>query len=50
MRGSIMEIVSGMGVLIAIFLFLNNYQATVAILSQLGTSTSKTVKTLQGLG
>ena len=48
MRGSIMEIVSGMGILIAIFLFLNNYEGTVSILKQLGVSTSSTVRTLQG--
>lgn len=50
MRSTILEIASGMGVLIAIFLFLNNYSASVAIISSLGTNTSRMVKTLQGRG
>ena len=48
MKGTVLEIASGMGILIAIYLFLNNFQATTSILSQLGTTTTSTVRTLQG--
>lgn len=50
MRGSIVEIVSGMGILIAIFLFLSNADGTVSIIKQLGASSSSMVRTLQGRG
>lgn len=48
MKGAVVEILSGMGILIAIFLFLNNADGTVSIIKTLGTSTSSTVRTLQG--
>ena len=50
MRGSIVEIVSGMGVLIAIYLFLSKGDSTVNIIKQLGSSSSSMVRTLQGRG
>ncbi|MBQ7289031.1 MAG: hypothetical protein IJW78_04805 [Clostridia bacterium] len=45
---TIYKIVAGMGTLIAIYLFLNNYQASVSIVRQLGSSSTSMVKTLQG--
>lgn len=50
MKTLVLEICSGMGILIGIYLFLNNSTATASIISSLGTSTTKTVKTLQGRG
>lgn len=48
MKSMILEIVSGMGILIAVFLFLNNADATVSIIKQLGSSSTGMVRTLQG--
>lgn len=48
MSHSIMEILSGMGVLIAIYLFLSKGDETVAVIRQLGTTSTSMVKTLQG--
>lgn len=50
MRASIIEIVSGIGMLIAIFLFLSNADGTVSIIKQLGSSSSSMVRVLQGRG
>lgn len=48
MKGMIIEICSGMGILIAIYLFLSQADASVSIIRQLGTTSSGMVKTLQG--
>jgi hypothetical protein len=42
------DIVSGMGILIAIYLFLKNFNGTVKIVNALGGNSTKMVKTLQG--
>lgn len=46
--GSLYKIVAGIGTLIAIYLFLNNYEASVSIVRELGSSSTSMVKTLQG--
>lgn len=46
--GTITKIISGTGILIALYLFLDNYGATTKIISQLGSTYSSSVKTLQG--
>ena len=46
--GTLYKVLAGIGTLIAIFLFLNNYQASVSIVRQLGSSSTSMVKTLQG--
>lgn len=48
MRGNLTMILSGTGILIAIYLFLSNSKSTVNIISQLGKTYSSSVKTLQG--
>lgn len=48
MKMTIMEICSGMGILIGIYLFLAHGDATVEVIRQLGTSTNGTIKALQG--
>lgn len=48
MKSTILEITSGMGILIAIFLFLNNFTATTSIINALGKNTTSMVTTLQG--
>lgn len=50
MRGTIIEIVSGIGLLIAIFLFLSNADSTVNVIKQLGTSSTSMIRVLQGRG
>lgn len=42
------EAISGVGILIAIFLFLNNYKATTSIISTMSTNAISGIKTLQG--
>ncbi len=44
----VFDVVSGMGILIAIFLFLNNGQATVSIIQTIGSNTTSGIRTLQG--
>jgi len=44
---NIMTIVAGMGVLIGIFLFLNNWQASRAVIQAIADGTTGTIKTLQ---
>lgn len=44
----IFDVVSGMGILIAIFLFLNNGNSTVSIIQTIGQNTTAGIKTLQG--
>ena len=48
--GRIVEIISGIGVLIAIYLFVSNADGTASIIKQLGASSSSMIKTLQGRG
>lgn len=48
--GRIIEIISGMGLLIAIFLFVSNADGTASIIKQLGASSSSMIRTLQGRG
>lgn len=44
------KIISGMGLLIAIFLFVSNATSTAKIIGTVGDSTIKGVKVLQGRG
>lgn len=44
----IFEVVSGIGILIAIFLFLNNYKATTSIITSFSSNAISGIKTLQG--
>lgn len=44
----VFEVVSGIGILIAVFLFLNNYKATTSIISSLATNSISGIKVLQG--
>ena len=46
--GTVTKIISGTGILIAIYLFLSNYTATTKVISQLGSTYSSSVKVLQG--
>lgn len=48
MGSKIAMILSGTGALIAIYLFLTNYKGTTAIIKQLGSTYTSSVKTLQG--
>jgi anaerobic C4-dicarboxylate transporter len=47
--GRFYDVISGIGLLILVFLFLNNGDRTVNIISQLGKSGVNTIRTLQGL-
>jgi hypothetical protein len=44
----IFDVISGMGILIAIFLFLNNGNSTVSIIQTIGSNTTSGIRTLQG--
>lgn len=46
----IVEIVSGMFMLIGIYLFLSNWTATTRIISSISSATTSSVKVLQGRG
>ena len=46
--GTIAKVISGTGILIAIYLFLSNSKETTSIISQLGSTYNGAVKTLQG--
>lgn len=48
MSGKVAMILSGTGILIAIYLFLSHYKATTSIISQLGKTYTGSVKVLQG--
>ena len=48
MKGMVIEVVSGIGILIAIYLFMSSADATVNIIRQLGTTSTGMIKTLQG--
>ena len=42
------NIIAGIGILIAIFLFLNNYRATASIINTIGTNAINGISILQG--
>jgi hypothetical protein len=44
----VFDVVSGMGILIAIYLFLANGKSTVDIIQTIGSNTTSGIKTLQG--
>lgn len=46
--GKVVSIISGIGLLIGIFLVLNNGKATASIIDSLGTTGTRLTKTLQG--
>ena len=46
--GSIVRIISGMGILIAIYLFVKNANGTASIISSIGSNSVNMVQTLQG--
>jgi hypothetical protein len=46
--GRVFDVISGMGILIAIYLFLNNGNSTVSIIQTIGNNTTAGIKTLQG--
>ena len=48
MSGKIMTVLSGVGVLIAIYLFLSHSDETVSIVKNLGTQSINAVQVLQG--
>lgn len=48
MGGKVMTVLSGVGVLIAIYLFLSNSSATVSVIKTLGTQSINAVQVLQG--
>ena len=48
MGNKIMSVLSGVGVLIAIYLFLSNSNETVSIIKTLGTQSINAVQVLQG--
>ena len=45
---SLYKVVAGIGTLIAVFLFLNNYKATTSIINTIGTNSIKGIQVLQG--
>lgn len=45
---NVMNVISGIGVLIAIFLFLNNYKATTSIINTIGSNAINGIQVLQG--
>jgi hypothetical protein len=48
MKSMIIEITGGIGVLIAIYLFVSNFKGTVAIIGALASPSIEMVQTLQG--
>ena len=46
--GTVAKVLSGTGILIAIYLFLTNYKATANIITKLGSTYTGSVKVLQG--
>ena len=48
MKSMIIEVVSGIGILIAIYLFMSSADSTVDIIRQLGSTSTGMIKTLQG--
>lgn len=48
MGGKVAMILSGTGILIGMYLILNNSTSTVSIIKQLGSTYTSSVKTLQG--
>ncbi len=48
MKGTILEILSGIGILIGIYLFVANFKGTVSILNAISKPSIDMVETLQG--
>lgn len=48
--GKVFDVIAGIGVLIAIFLFLTRGNETVQIISAIGGTTANMIKSLQGRG
>lgn len=48
MTNKIFDVVAGIGILIAIYLFLKNYKATTSIITSMASNSIKGIKTLQG--
>ena len=46
--GTLYKIVAGIGTLIAIYLFLSQYKATVSIINTIGNNSIKGIQVLQG--
>ena len=46
--GSVYKIIAGIGTLIAVYLFLNNYRATTSIINTIGSNSIKGIQVLQG--
>ena len=46
--GDIYKVIAGIGTLIAVFLFLNNYVATTSIINTIGSNSIKGIQVLQG--
>lgn len=46
--GDIYKIIAGIGTLIAVYLFLNNYRATTSIINTIGSNSIKGIQVLQG--
>lgn len=46
--GSVYKVIAGIGTLIAVYLFLNNYRATTSIINTIGTNSIKGIQVLQG--
>lgn len=44
----VFEVISGIGILIAVYLFLSNYKATTSIISSISTNSISGIKVLQG--
>ena len=44
----VFEVISGIGILIALFLFLRNYKATTSIISSMSSNAISGIKVLQG--
>jgi hypothetical protein len=48
MTGKVFDVISGIGILIAIYLFLANSRATTSIINTISTNATSGIKTLQG--
>lgn len=46
--GKVMEIISGMGMLILVYLLVTNSKSTATVVNSLGSNLTSTVKVLQG--
>lgn len=48
--GTVYKVITGIGTLVAIYLFLSNYRATTSIINTIGNNSIKGIQTLQGRG